>query len=59
VREILAVHSTRIEAELLCRNADASWPAEPDIVVAPDTLTLASIGFATNLAALYRTTALI
>jgi Uma2 family endonuclease len=59
VREILAVHSTRIEAELLRRNADASWPAEPDTLAATDTLTLASIGFAINLTALYRTTALI
>ena len=29
VREILAVHSTRIEAELLRRNPDGSWPEEP------------------------------
>jgi Uma2 family endonuclease len=59
VREILAVHSTRIEAELLCRNADGNWPEEPDILSTTDTLTLTSIDFATNLAALYRTTALI
>jgi Uma2 family endonuclease len=58
VREILAVHSTRIEAELLRRNADGSWPEEPDILTAADTLTLGSIDFATPLAALYRTTAL-
>jgi Uma2 family endonuclease len=59
VREILAVHSTRIEAELLRRNADASWPDDPDVLAASDTLTLSSIDFATNLAALYRTTALV
>jgi Uma2 family endonuclease len=59
VREILAVHSTRIEAELLCRNADGNWPDDPDILSAPDILRLTSIDFATNLAALYRTTALI
>jgi Uma2 family endonuclease len=59
VREILAVHSTRIEAELLRRNEDASWPEEPDTLAAADTLTLTSIGFVTNLAGLYRTTALI
>jgi Uma2 family endonuclease len=59
VQEILAVHSTRIEAELLRRDADANWPEEPATLAATDTLTLTSIGFATNLAALYRTTALL
>jgi|SRR5271165_399016 len=59
VREILAVHSTRIEAELLRRNADGSWPEEPDILTASDTLKLDSVAFATPLAALYRTTALV
>ncbi len=58
VQEILAVHSTRIEAELLRRNPDATWPEEPDIIAASDTLTLSCIDFATPLAALYRTTAL-
>jgi hypothetical protein len=58
VREILAVHSTRIEAELLRRGADGTWPEEPDIRTDSDTLTLGSIGFATILAAFYRTTAL-
>jgi Uma2 family endonuclease len=32
VREILAVRSTRIEAELLVRAADGSWPPGPEIV---------------------------
>jgi Uma2 family endonuclease len=59
VQEILAIHSTRIEAEMLRRNADGSWPAEPDIITAPDTLTLDGIDFAKKLAALYRTTALL
>jgi Uma2 family endonuclease len=59
VREILAVHSTRMEAELLRRSPDGSWPQDPDILTAGDTLTLASIGFATKLAAFYRTTALV
>lgn len=58
VREILAVHSTRIEAELLRRGADGTWPEEPDIPAASDTLTLDSIDFASPLIALYRTTAL-
>jgi Uma2 family endonuclease len=58
VREILAVHSTRIEAELLRRNPDGSWPEDPEILTAVDTLALPSIGFATTLAMCYRTTAL-
>ncbi len=58
VQEILAVHSTRIEAELLRRGADGNWPEEPQIVLGADTLTVASIGFSRPLAALYRTTAL-
>jgi Uma2 family endonuclease len=58
VREILAVHSTRIEAELLRRGADGNWPEEPDILSKLDQLTLGSIGFATALGAFYRTTAL-
>jgi len=58
VREIVAVHSTRIEAELLRRNADGSWPEEPDILSGADILTLAGIDYATDLVTLYRTTAL-
>jgi len=58
VREIVAVHSTRIEAELLRRNADGNWPEEPDILTAPDTLALPSIDFVIPLAAFYRSTAL-
>jgi Uma2 family endonuclease len=58
VREILAVHSTRIEAELLCRADDGTWPAEPDILTGGNTLSLPGIGFAIPLAAFYRTTAL-
>jgi Uma2 family endonuclease len=58
VREILAVRSTRIEAELLIRDPDGNWPAEP-VIIGPDgEVTLPSIGFAVPLAALYRTTAL-
>ncbi len=58
VREILAVHSTRIEAELLRRGADGSWPEEPDILTGSDTLTLSGIDFVTDLTAFYRSTAL-
>ena len=58
VVEILAVHSTRIEAEYLCRTADGTWPKEPEIIGPDSTLELRSIGFPVPLAALYRTTAL-
>ena len=58
VTEILALHSTRIEAELLRRAPGGTWPEQPDIVGRDAMLTLASIGFSAPLAALYRTTAL-
>jgi Uma2 family endonuclease len=58
VQEILAVHSNRIEAEVLRRCADGGWPAGPDIHTDRDMLTLRRIGFATTLATFYRTTAL-
>ena len=58
VQEILAVYSTRIEAELLRRGPDGNWPEAPDILASGDNLSLASIGFATSVEALYRGTAL-
>ena len=58
VREILAVPTTRIEAELLRRGADGNWPEDPDTLTGTETLMLRSIGYATPLAAFYRTTAL-
>jgi Uma2 family endonuclease len=58
VREILAVYSTRIEAELLRRGADGNWPEQPVTLTGTDALALDSIGFVTTLATLYRTTAL-
>jgi Uma2 family endonuclease len=58
VRELLVVHSTRIEAELLRRNADGSWPEQPEIIGSDGDLSLTRIAFAERLAALYRTTAL-
>jgi Uma2 family endonuclease len=59
VAEILAVHSTRIEAELLRREADGSWPKEPEIIGPDGTLALQGIGYSAPLVALYRTTALV
>jgi Uma2 family endonuclease len=58
VIEILAVHATRIEAELLRRDAHGGWPEQPDMIGAGGTLELRSIGFSGALRALYRTTAL-
>ncbi|MGH7212374.1 MAG: Uma2 family endonuclease, partial [Acetobacteraceae bacterium] len=59
VREILIVHSTRIEAELLRRRDDGNWPETPATIRPPAALELASVGFTTPLAAFYRTTALV
>lgn len=58
VREILSVRSTRVEAELLRRREDGTWPEQPDLIGADGTLHLASVGFTVPLVALYRTTAL-
>jgi Uma2 family endonuclease len=53
VREILLLHSTGIEAELLRRAPDASWPEQPRSIGATDALELDSIGFRCCLAELY------
>jgi Uma2 family endonuclease len=58
VREILAVHSTRMEAEQMVRGADGNCPEMASDVRGDDPITLRSIGFITPLAELYRTTAL-
>lgn len=55
VREILTVRSTRIEAELLRRLDDGTWPDDPEILTGDDVLRLDSIGFEAPLAAFYRT----
>ncbi len=59
VHEILAIRSTRIEAELLIRGPDGSWPADPQIIGHDGIVTLPSIAFSSPLAAFYRTTALV
>lgn len=59
VSEIVAFHSTRVEAEYLQRGSDGTWPKESDIVGRDGTLVLRSIGFSAPLRALYRTTALV
>ena len=58
VREILVLHTTRVEAELLRRRPDGFWPEEPELLGPGDRLSLDSIDFATPLPALYRTTVL-
>jgi Uma2 family endonuclease len=55
VREILAVRSTRMEAELLRRRPDGNWPESPEIVAGAAILDLRSIQFQASLAAFYRT----
>lgn len=56
VREILIVQSTRIEASLLRRGEDGSWPADAEVLDADATLALASIDFAMPLRAAYAKT---
>jgi Uma2 family endonuclease len=56
VREIVVVHSTRVLAELLRRDTEGNWPAEPEEVGSDGTLRLDSIGFACPLRAAYAQT---
>ena len=58
VAEILIVSSTKIEAELLRRNADGTWPEDPEQISSAAALHLESLSFETPLAAFYRTTSL-
>ena len=58
VQEILLVRSTRVEAELLRRGGDGTWPEQSSIIRPVDVLELASLDFAVPLASLYRTTGL-
>jgi Uma2 family endonuclease len=59
VQEILIVQSTRIEAQLLRRQADGSWPPDPVTIGADGDLALTSIGFTAPLAAAYAKTYLV
>jgi hypothetical protein len=56
VREILVVHSTRRFAELLRRDGDGNWPAEPEEIGPDGTLRLDSIAFTCPLPAIYAQT---
>ncbi len=44
VQEILVVHSTRVKAEILRRDAQGHWPPNPTPIEAGGTIGLASIG---------------
>jgi Uma2 family endonuclease len=54
VLEILILHSTRMEAELLRRDAAGTWPEQPTMLESADTLHPESIGFSAPMAAFYR-----
>ncbi len=56
VREILLLHSTRIAAELIRREPDGSWPANPRLVGADAVLFVESLDFSCLLAAIYEDT---
>lgn len=56
VAEILIVHSTRIEAELLRRGASGEWPENPEVVAAGGIISLTSIGLDLPIAEAYTET---
>jgi Uma2 family endonuclease len=56
VREILLVCSTHIAAELIRREPDGGWPANPSAIGEGDRLILESIGFDCPLPAIYEGT---
>jgi Uma2 family endonuclease len=56
VREIVVVHSTRVLAELLRRDPDGNWPAEPQEIGPEGILQLESIAFACPLPEVYAQT---
>ncbi len=59
VKEILIVQSTRIEAALLRRQADGSWPPDPETIGAEATLALTCIGLGVPLRAAFAKTYLV
>ncbi len=56
LREIVIVQSTRIEALLLRRQTDGSWPPNPTTISPGETLTFDSIDFSMPLQAAYKKT---
>jgi Uma2 family endonuclease len=59
VREIVILQSARIEAEVLRRQEDGTWPADADVVAAGAKLRLPSIGLDLPLDAVYAKTYLV
>jgi Uma2 family endonuclease len=59
VQEILIVQSTRIEAQLLRRDARGAWPADPTLITGDGTLTLNSIDLTLPLRDAYARTYLV
>jgi Uma2 family endonuclease len=57
LHEILILHSTRIGAEILRRDTNGAWPERAE-TIEEGALTLHSIGFTVELAAIYRGTRL-
>lgn len=57
LREILVLRTARMQADILRRATDGSWPTAPDVVTEGDVV-LDSIGFRAPIAALYRTAGL-
>jgi Uma2 family endonuclease len=53
VQDVLVVSSVVQAAELLCRQPDGTWPEEPVMLGAEDTLVLASLDFTCRLADIY------
>ncbi len=56
VQEILVVHSTRVLAQLLRRQLDGAWPAEPQDIGPDDVLSLETVGLARPLRQFYART---
>jgi Uma2 family endonuclease len=53
VQEIVVVHSTRIKAELLCRDPAGTWPSDPAMIEGAAQLRLESIEAALSMADIY------
>jgi Uma2 family endonuclease len=58
VAEIVVLRTSSVIAEVLRRQSDGSWPAQPEMVGSEGELRLDSIGFATPLRLAYRTAGL-
>jgi Uma2 family endonuclease len=59
VREILIISSVAVAAEVLRRQPDGAWPAQPEFVQPDGDLRLECIGFTAPLRAAYRTSGVV